>query len=1033
MIKDIQYKGYAASPSDYECSDGELAMSLNMIHEDGALNPLMQPEVVMTLRQGEKVIYIHENAIFCNYIIQNTSLQKIGWRTKESAAMIPFESLTDYSGSVIAVGNTLIFATSSGMHYYLWKDGSYIDLGTELPELNASPYINTSLIDTTGICRKFGNLINDYTSNEISNLSDSEIYKRLKDGTNDKYTLSGDLQMKLYERVFSINNMFSNVLKRENYFFEPFYVRFAYRMYDGSYVKHTAPVLLAPTTWGKPLMTVTISDSYKAIYDPIYAITKLCADIIVPDGIEKWSDIITNIDVFVTEPLIDYSDSAESLLSLSKMPWKITSDNSYESPRIMTMENTRGGEYKCFWRNIPSLVESINDSGIYIYPEGKITWVDSPGEKNRKPDKMGYETVYWALDTSQYGVEITSVTGQSGAAIPTQLQGLLPADKDWTVYNVDDLPSPFFIVKLIDKSNPDAEIDLSEGSISINTFVVIQTPDINADFYFETERNDGCNYNDILTSYSSFYRVAELELKELHGEVEMKRRTLQNLHTHQTLSDIAHSINKTFSKSVFAYNNRLNLIVDKVEYMKGCSALRTQNPAWNADISISTNAIEKAYVEIYDNDQYAYVEIETDNMNIYDLAYFSFPNANAKRLVMLSKEKGVYAKAEVALKRHDFLNLSYSFNGFEPLDVKKQSISLSDFAIPAESSIRYGNIIRLSDVNNPFRFSEEYTVSLPVKEVYALSTAAKALSQGQFGQYPLYAFTSDGIWALELTSSGTYSARQPISRDVVINKDSITQIDSSVLFATDRGIMLISGSQVLCISDRINAADTFSLSSLPKPEALVKLYNTIRGSSIEDNVQQERGVQNAQDNGIRIEDIDMIPFGIFIKECKMIYDYAHQHIIVYNPEVRYAYVYSLKSQLWGMMTCNIKDNVNSYPEALAMEDNRLVDFSKEASSVSSALVVTRPIKMEQADTLKTISTVMQRGRMNSDNIMQVLYGSNDLNRWFMVWNSDNRHMGGFRGSPWKHYRVLIIRNFGKSESLYGFSLQYETRLTNRLR
>ena len=34
MIKEIQYKGYATEPSDYECPDGQLATSLNLINED---------------------------------------------------------------------------------------------------------------------------------------------------------------------------------------------------------------------------------------------------------------------------------------------------------------------------------------------------------------------------------------------------------------------------------------------------------------------------------------------------------------------------------------------------------------------------------------------------------------------------------------------------------------------------------------------------------------------------------------------------------------------------------------------------------------------------------------------------------------------------------------------------------------------------------------------------------------------------------------------------------------------------------------
>ena len=96
-----------------------------------------------------------------------------------------------------------------------------------------------------------------------------------------------------------------------------------------------------------------------------------------------------------------------------------------------------------------------------------------------------------------------------------------------------------------------------------------------------------------------------------------------------------------------------------------------------------------------------------------------------------------------------------------------------------------------------------------------ISTAAKALSQGQFGQFPLYAFTDEGVWALEVNSSGGYSAKQPITRDVCISSDSITQIDTAVLFATDRGIMEISGSQTQCLTDIINGNDFFSLDRLP--------------------------------------------------------------------------------------------------------------------------------------------------------------------------------------------------------------------------
>lgn len=541
-----------------------------------------------------------------------------------------------------------------------------------------------------------------------------------------------------------------------------------------------------------------------------------------------------------------------------------------------------------------------------------------------------------------------------------------------------------------------------------------------------------------------------------------KMYVLQDLTVRPSLLDIGSNRNKALSNYMLNYNSRLNLVVDGVKITDAGTSLKTQNPAHSLS---NTSKVLRAYVEIYDNSQYAYVEIpvsEDSDFCMGGLLYFSYPHNNVKNLVLLIetptdyivRDEYAYDKLTIPLKCHSFLNMSYAFNGFETLKGESERLnSIDDFIIPSNDTIKYGNIIRLSDVNNPFRFSEEFTISLPVKEIYALSTAAKALSQGQFGQYPLYAFTSEGIWALEITSTGTYSARQPISRDVVINKDSITQIDSAVLFATDRGIMLISGSQVICISDKINSMDQFALEELPKAYKLMDIYRNIVDTinatiipppdipgqtvipdqPVNPNPPASRSVAGKSETSPT--NITLLPFGEFLSGCRMIYDYTHQHIIAYNPDINYSYVYSLKSQLWGMMYSNTKinHNINSYPKALVMKGNVIVDFSNEGNDRTATITVTRPLDMGAPNAFKTISTIIQRGNMKGAATNQVLYGSNDLVNWFVVWSSGNRRMSGFSGSPWKYYRIVVIREFDKSESLHGFTVQYEHRLTNRLR
>ena len=60
MIKEIKYNGYSANPSDYECADGDLATSIGVIPENGALKPILPPSEVLQLESGVSVIYIHE-------------------------------------------------------------------------------------------------------------------------------------------------------------------------------------------------------------------------------------------------------------------------------------------------------------------------------------------------------------------------------------------------------------------------------------------------------------------------------------------------------------------------------------------------------------------------------------------------------------------------------------------------------------------------------------------------------------------------------------------------------------------------------------------------------------------------------------------------------------------------------------------------------------------------------------------------------------------------------------------------------------
>lgn len=73
MIKEIKYSEITTVPPDNTCSDGDAALLLNLIPEDGALKPVMPPKLVMALQDKMHITYIHKTTSFRHYIIHDVS------------------------------------------------------------------------------------------------------------------------------------------------------------------------------------------------------------------------------------------------------------------------------------------------------------------------------------------------------------------------------------------------------------------------------------------------------------------------------------------------------------------------------------------------------------------------------------------------------------------------------------------------------------------------------------------------------------------------------------------------------------------------------------------------------------------------------------------------------------------------------------------------------------------------------------------------------------------------------------------------
>lgn len=918
MNQEIKYNGMTANPSDYECNDGDLAVSLDAILEDGAIKAVRQPTKVMEIPDTFSDVYIHETSSFKHFILWNKTTGQVSWTEDGNSinALHTFSSVEIYQ--IASIGNTLIILSSDGMYYFLWKGGSegYHDLGTEIPECPLS----------FGLQGEF--IRGDQFTISFSSLSVGEEFS-----DENKKNITSQVLAK-------VNKFIADNSTNKGKFIYPFLLRYAYRLYDGTLTKHSAPILMiassdvAPVVFWDEISGEGVYTSAKLRVCAVTHTLDYCVDKQeCLSALLDWKDIVSSVDVFVSKPIYTYDQNGEC------QRFRQTAD--YE-------------DYYCVCKH-------INRQALATYPLRYQKNVFSKLYANTfNPDTM---KAPWAT---------LEIPRRSTDAVKRDIQSC----------------SQFYILESIKieqlgkkPSNP----DLSGADNSEDTRIPIT---VEEDY-------------------------------------------LQSLVNREVMTDDYDSHDKLTPQYSFVYNSRINIANLKKKLFKGHAVASLFNfsdgyiekhPDENPDIEDHTQGID-IYVYIKQDGKDIVVRADAGTVGMHaPLLFFYYPNINAYKAVI---QRGPYPGNyyyEVPLEKHSFLNGAFYFGGWK--DVTELFTASRDeptVSLDSERIIDVPNKIYTSEVNNPFVFPALGINTVGTGEILGISAAAKALSEGQFGQFPLYAFTTEGVWALEVSATGTYSARQPITRDVCINSDSITQTDRAVLFATDRGIMLLSGSEALCITDVINGPDVFSPSGLPKYEALILVYSD-RG-----------GLLNVEDTGI-------LPFLEFIAGCKMVYDYVNQHILLFNFNANYGYVYSLKSKAWGMFsTKDIINIIPSYPEALVMKRitgtsrNGLYDYSIPKEGSITNLLISRPFKFGNPNILKTINCIIQRGFFQRDQVCQVLYGSNDLINWRPIWSSTDKYLRGLRGSPYKAFRLAIISTLDKSETIYGFSVEYTPRMTNQLR
>ncbi len=690
-----------------------------------------------------------------------------------------------------------------------------------------------------------------------------------------------------------VNKFIAKYATEENKFIAPFFVRYALKLYDGTYVCPSPPCLMIPNRGITPLVW-TLGGTDGRAWDTYVSavVSQLKYRLTVKEGTEPWRDLVMGVAVAMSSPVWTYNQGAE-------------------------------------WKAGENLV--------------RLRRIDAADEQR--------------------------------------------ADDTWSYGYFDNGDGTCSATYLFNRNNSNSTTADNLFTLTLPAFTARQVADD-------------------LASRSTFYIVREIPLDELPevGEwtdVEMEDHTLTALETRRRLDDNPLSLSLRGGGCMQVYNQRLVLADIRLRQFCGhCPALMQGKAGTvvNRSDGRTTLRLTKAIVSYVEEGvgHKLCVADRPQTANESPLFWFYYPSVNAQSVVIWQNDQtNRWRRADLRLTPHKLLSGACWFDNFnEPEWTDWMPYLALDEAWRAEvdmadhgAVLRQGNKIQQSGVNNPFAFLPDLTNRVGQTQVVTLAGATQALSEGQFGEYPLYVFCRDGIWAMQVGTDGSFVAIRPLARDRCLSADSVAQTDGAVVFATAQGLKRLCGSVIHRLSAPLDgwAADVELLSGLDED------FNPLVADVVKD-------------------------FNRELDHSALAFDYPNNLLHVYVGADAYHYVLSLTSGEWSLSgdVCRPLAVVNDYPDTVVQDGQVLRRFSNVCSEQRrKGILLTRPIDMGSPTALKRMKDmrILWRQLSGDSSVRAAVFASNNRRVWWRM-RSLNSH-------SYRWFRIALITDINDFERVEG--------------
>jgi len=535
-----------------------------------------------------------------------------------------------------------------------------------------------------------------------------------------------------------------------------------------------------------------------------------------------------------------------------------------------------------------------------------------------------------------------------------------------------------------------------------------------------------------LLEKSVFYKIIELDFNEMldtsqkDATSKIDRGALKNLVNNQTLKNDDYFSNSYMRPQVIkAYNNRLHLADVKRSIFWGFGKF-----SYTAHTDSQNR---KFYVHIRTEDGTKVVSVtDGSSYEIGDI-WFYYPDPRAFKAEVFVGTNRIYT---LALKEHPYLNGAYYFGhlpdsyGAWPSGVVATAPTLNN-----TPELLEGKII-VSEVDNPWVFTAKGHVTVGRGRILGMASQTVALGQEEHGIHPLVVFSERGISTLRLDNEGVYQRSDELSREVCINPSSIIETDGAIYFVSKKGLMVLVGESVKCVSAQMNGPIFDYKEKLPNLTTGTD-WSGVVGSCYDD----ENFLKYISSNGL-----------------VMAYDYIDQRIImVDNSLYDFAFVYNIQDGTISktVLPATIKNAVNNYPDYFLQgdtteiiqeegEEPQTVTVRKvfslyeklredEVGNRQLAFVLTRPLKLagpvSQASLRELMNVGMWQEKDNNGNnlscVKTQVYVSSDLRKWY---RDESRF-----GAAARYYRLALYIKMLPTERLSGTIITSQERRGDNMR